>query len=93
MSNEIQVKYTKFTNLDSNGNEVGTMYGVRIYDEFENFYSNTWDDFDSLVQEINPETIVDYVKSIYNEYESDMFDLDDPLYFNGELIETEQEED
>lgn len=45
MSNRVTIQPTKFVNLLETGSEdlQGITYGVRVYDDYGNAYSNTWD--------------------------------------------------
>ena len=98
MSNELQVKYTRFTDLDSNGIELETKYGVRIYDEYSNLYFQ-WDTFEELTNEVNLENLFDWIESIRYGDEWDSNTLFDDLseyggiYFNGQLIEYDSQEE
>ena len=57
MSNPAFIVRTIFHNLDASGAITDTSYGIRVYDDYGNSYSNLVEDFQSLV-ELSPADLV-----------------------------------
>ncbi len=65
MSNIITVQYTKFENLDHDGNPVKEpMFGFRIYDDYGVGYENTFDSIEDLKEQVNTDTLLGVIHGI-----------------------------
>ena len=86
MSNRVNLTYTKFTNLDSKGNELYSSYGYRIYDDFGQDYNNCFDNIEELKSAINEDTILAYISDNHNDFLESVTEKEG-LYFNGNWLE------
>jgi len=89
MGNRITVQYTKFTNIDSKGNEETPMFGFRVYDDYASSYNNTYDTLEELKNEVNENTVVAIVESIESFEDAGEY----PIYLNDHLINGDEDED
>lgn len=62
MSNRVTIQPTKFVNI-RDGVESESTLGVRVYDDYGNSYSNTWDEI--------PKTDMEILKKVCVEMEDD----------------------
>lgn len=63
MSNMVCVQFTRFQNLDQEGNPSKEIdYGYRIYDDYDGDYNNCFDSVDAMIEAgLTPECIFDYI--------------------------------
>lgn len=59
------VRYTKFVNMNDDGTEGSSYYGYRIFDDYEEDYSNSFESFESMRKAINEDTVREYVERVH----------------------------
>ncbi len=87
MSNRIYLQYTKFNNIDSDGNILDdTSYGYRLYDDYKSIYNNLYNSIDELIVGVNEETVFDILKQ---RHKTSLYSIiaNRGLYFNGVWID------
>lgn len=93
MSYSVSVQLTKFQNLNSEGKSVErATYGYRIYSEDTTEYSNVYENVDELLEEINEDTILDFICQNHSDF-YDIIKEDGGFYFNGEEVDLDDDED
>lgn len=70
MSNIVSVQFTRFQNLDSDGNPDGEpTLGYRIYDDYDADYNNCYDSIEEMRQAgLNEEGIIDFIDANHDPY-------------------------
>lgn len=83
MSNEIEVQYTKFSNIDEEGNVTEETLGYRIYDSYGEAYNNTYESLKDLKEEVNEDNLLDFIREHHPDYSDSLEHTD--VYLNGKL--------
>lgn len=70
MANIVEVQFTAFQNLNSDGQAVGEVrYGYRIFDDYDAQYNNTFDSVDAMKEVgLTPEGIYDYIDEKHDSF-------------------------
>lgn len=70
MANIVEVQFTAFQNLNSDGQAVGEVrYGYRIFDDYDAQYNNTFDCVDDMKEVgLTPEGIYDYIDEKHDSF-------------------------
>jgi len=93
MSNTINIQYTKFQNLDSEGKVESENFGYRIYDDYATEYDNTFESFEQLTEALNEGNMVEFLSKTQNFDDvdfTDEFGGASGVYFNGEFYSAEE---
>ena len=90
MLNEVHFRFTKFVDLDSEGNKVGISYGYRLFSPNDAIYNNTYDSLEVLKKGIERHGgIFDFIYDWHGDYFGEI----DLLCYNGEFIEADMGEE
>ena len=85
LNEPVMIQYTKFENLDSDGNIEDVNYGFRVYDDYDCYiYCNIFPTFEELKRYVNESTVVKYIETNYPEVILSIKHY--PISFNGKLI-------
>ena len=70
MSNMVCVQFTRFQNLDQDGNPSDKpTLGYRIYDDYGGDYNNCFDSVDAMIEaRLTPEGIFDYINENHESF-------------------------
>lgn len=70
MANIVEVQFTSFQNLDSDGNPVGDRnLGYRIFDDYDAEYNNTFDSIEEMkAAGLSAEGIFDYIDTKHDKF-------------------------
>lgn len=66
--NRVEIQYTRFVNLDSDGNENDSTFGYRLYDDYGSVYNNTFSCIKELQSAVNPDSILEYLSEYHNDF-------------------------
>lgn len=61
MANRLCVQYTKFVDLDDTGKETDVTWGIRVFDDYANWYSNHFASLDEVREACNAENVWDFI--------------------------------
>lgn len=92
MPNQVNLQVCKFVDYYTNGT-VKTFYGYRIFDDYEQDYSNIYDSLQHVLDEIGttPEKILQFIDKIFPVF-LDTILHSRGLRYNGEWVEIQPED-
>lgn len=87
MNNKVQVRFTKFQNVDSNGTPTGKpTFGYRLYDEYEQTYDNSFQSIEDMKNAgLNPENVCEYICNHHDNFDEQITNYG--LYLNGQYCQ------
>lgn len=76
MANIVEVQFTAFQNLNSDGKPVGSAHlGYRIFDDYDADYNNTFDSIETMKNAgLTPEGIFEYIDAKHDKFSETLWE-------------------
>jgi hypothetical protein len=82
MKHQLFVEYTRFENLNSQGDVISTSFGYRMHNHYAKYYISDWSSFKELRSELNEDNLLEVILETPG-FEDIELQLITAIIFNG----------